>query len=93
MPDFGRFLIYADTKKFRRPRFQVRFLADLVVTSSKHKLESLMQRNGTVTAILSERVRPFSCTDNFGLTSITDCNVCGAVHSMQLHVKCTLAGY
>ena len=51
MPDFGRFLIYADTKKFRRPRFQVRFLADLVVTLSKHKLESSMQRNGTVAAI------------------------------------------
>ena len=51
MPDFGRFLIYAYTKKFRRPRFSVRFLADLVVTPSKHKLESLMQRNGTVTAI------------------------------------------
>ena len=51
MPDFGRFLIYADTEKIRRPRFQVRFSADLVVTSSKRKLESSMQRNGTVAAI------------------------------------------
>ena len=51
MPDFGRFLIYADTKKFRRPRFQVRFSTVLVVTSSKNELESSMQRNGTVAAI------------------------------------------